>query len=128
MPGPIQPVGVRRRGGLWSRAVRRRQVTSDGTVVEIGSDQDIPKQVEVLLRDISALRERVTALAFATGQPELMGGDVLEELPPTYGANVIDLLAALKRLEGELEALQGKVARDVRDLAARVAAVEEAMR
>jgi hypothetical protein len=110
------------------RAVRRRQVTSDGTVVEIGSDQDIPKQVEVLLRDISALRERVTALAFATGQPELMGGDVLEELPPTYGANVIDLLAALKRLEGELEALQGKVARDVRDLAARVAAVEEAMR
>ena len=108
--------------------MRRRQVTGDGTVVEIGSDQDIPKQIEVLLRDISALRERVTALAFATGQPELMGADVLEELPPTYGANVVDLLAEVKRLEQDLGAVREQVAEDVRDLTARVAAVEKAQR
>lgn len=108
--------------------MRRRQVTGDGTVVEIGSDKEVPKQIEVLLRDISALRERVTALAFATGQPELMGADVLEELPPTYGANVVDLLAEVKRLEHDLEAVRDQVAEDVRGLAARVAAVEKAQR
>jgi hypothetical protein len=106
--------------------MRRRQVTADGTIVEIGSEQDVPKQVEVLLRDISALRERVTALAFATGQPELMGADVLEELPPTYGANVVDLLAEVRRLEHDLEAVRDQVRDEIRGLETRVAALEKA--
>ena len=108
--------------------MRRRQVSEDGTVVEMGSEEDMPKQIEVLLGDISALRERVTALAFAAGQPELMGEDVLEQRPPAYGGNVVDLLAEVKSLERELEALQDQTAEDVRDLSLRVAAIEKARR
>jgi ubiquinone biosynthesis protein UbiJ len=82
-----------------------RQVARDGTVVEIGSAKDIPKQIEVLLGDISALRERVTVLAFATGQPDLMAEGVVEERPPAYGGNVVDLLDAVRRLESRVESL-----------------------